>query len=84
MYRKVSTDQNFPEREKEVGRFWKDHDIFRKTEKAREGCPVLCMRECASMLCKGQPKDRCTNRTGASSSSASLRNQIPSIPQGLV
>ena len=41
MYRKVSTDQNFPEREKEVGRFWKDHDIFRKTEKAREGCPVF-------------------------------------------
>ena len=41
MYRKVSTDQNFPEREKEVGRFWKEQDIFRKTEKAREGCPVF-------------------------------------------
>ncbi|MBQ6036882.1 MAG: class I tRNA ligase family protein, partial [Lachnospiraceae bacterium] len=40
MYKKVPTDQNFVQREKEVEQFWKDHDIFRKSEKIREGCPV--------------------------------------------
>ena len=40
MYRKVPTDQNFVEREKAVERFWKEHDIFRKSEQIREGCPV--------------------------------------------
>jgi isoleucyl-tRNA synthetase len=41
MYRKVPTDQNFVGREKEVVQFWKEHDIFRKSEKIREGCPVF-------------------------------------------
>ncbi len=40
MYKKVPTDQKFVEREKEVLAFWKEHDIFRKSEKEREGCPV--------------------------------------------
>ncbi len=40
MYKKVATDQKFVEREKEIGKFWKENDIFRKTEKAREGSPV--------------------------------------------
>ena len=40
MYQKVPTDQNFVKREKEVEAFWKEHEIFRKSEKLREGCPV--------------------------------------------
>ncbi len=40
MYNKVPTDQKFVEREKVVEQFWKEHDIFRKSEKEREGCPV--------------------------------------------
>ena len=39
MYRHVPTDQKFVEREKEIEQFWKDHDIFRKSESEREGCP---------------------------------------------
>ena len=31
MYNKVSTGMNFVEREKEVEKFWKDKDIFRKS-----------------------------------------------------
>ncbi len=38
MYKKVSTNLNFVEREKEVGKFWKDNDIFRKSmENRKEG-----------------------------------------------
>ncbi len=40
MYKKVSTDLNFVEREKEIEKFWKDNDIFRKSIKSREGCPT--------------------------------------------
>ena len=40
MYNKVSTDLNFVQREKEVEKFWKDNDIFRKSIKEREGCPT--------------------------------------------
>ncbi|MCR5119961.1 MAG: isoleucine--tRNA ligase [Lachnospiraceae bacterium] len=40
MYKKVSKDQNFVTREKEVEQFWKDKDIFRKSIKEREGCPT--------------------------------------------
>ncbi|MCD8098906.1 MAG: class I tRNA ligase family protein, partial [Lachnospiraceae bacterium] len=39
MYAKVNTDMNFVEREKEVERFWKEDDTFRKSIKMREGCP---------------------------------------------
>ena len=38
-YSKVNTDLNFVEREKGVGKFWKDADIFRKSMKIREGSP---------------------------------------------
>ncbi|MBR6399870.1 MAG: isoleucine--tRNA ligase [Firmicutes bacterium] len=41
MYDKVSSDMNFVEREKEVLSFWKENDIFGKSVKAREGCPVF-------------------------------------------
>ena len=39
MYKKVSTDMNFVEREKEVEKFWADNNIFRKSMEEREGCP---------------------------------------------
>ena len=38
MYSKVSTDLNFVDREKQVEKFWADHDIFRKSmENNKEG-----------------------------------------------
>ena len=37
MYDKVSTDLSFVDREKEVVKFWKDNDIFKKSIKNREG-----------------------------------------------
>ena len=40
MYKKVSTDMNFVEREKEVEKFWADNDIFRKSMKERAGNPM--------------------------------------------
>ena len=39
MYKKVSTDMNFVEREKQVEKFWKDNQIFEKSMKVREGNP---------------------------------------------
>ena len=32
MYKKVSTGMNFVEREKEIEKFWRDNDIFKKSE----------------------------------------------------
>ena len=40
MYKKVSTNLNFVEREKETEKFWKDHDVFRKSMEVRKGSPV--------------------------------------------
>ena len=40
MYKKVSNDMNFVEREKEVEKFWEENDIFEKSMKDREGCPT--------------------------------------------
>ena len=40
MFKKVTTDMNFVEREKQVEQFWKDEDIFKKSMKLREGCPT--------------------------------------------
>ena len=38
MYNKVSTNMNFVEREKEIGKFWRDNDIFKKSmENRKEG-----------------------------------------------
>lgn len=36
MYEKVSTDLNFPQREKKIEQFWKDRDIFRKSVELRQ------------------------------------------------
>ena len=37
MYQKVPADLNFVAREKEVEKFWEDHDIFKKSVENREG-----------------------------------------------
>ena len=39
MYKKVSTDMYFVEREKQVEKFWEDNQIFEKSMKVREGNP---------------------------------------------
>ncbi len=40
MYKKVSTDLNFVDREKEVEKFWKENQIFEKSMKDREGSDI--------------------------------------------
>ena len=40
MYQKVSTDLNFVDREKNIGKFWRNQQIFEKSMKAREGKPT--------------------------------------------
>ena len=35
MYQKVDTDLNFVKREKEVEKFWKENDIFKKSMDSR-------------------------------------------------
>lgn len=40
MYEKVSTDLDFVTREKNIGKFWRNQQIFEKSMKAREGSPV--------------------------------------------
>ena len=40
MNRKVNTDMNFVEREKEVEEFWKEDNTFKKSMEQREGCPT--------------------------------------------
>ena len=37
MYQKVSTDLNFVQREKEVEKFWKDNDIFKRVWNEKTG-----------------------------------------------
>ena len=39
MYKKVSTDMNFVDREKEIEKFWIDNKVFQKSMEQREGCP---------------------------------------------
>ena len=41
MYQKVDTDLKFVDREKEVEKFWDDHEIFQKSMEKREGCPDI-------------------------------------------
>ena len=38
MYKKVSTDLNFVEREKNVDKYWRENDIFRKSMENRKEC----------------------------------------------
>ena len=37
--KKVSTDMNFVDREKQIEKFWDDNHIFEKSMEEREGCP---------------------------------------------
>ena len=37
MYKKVSTDLNFVDREKEVEKFWEENHIFEKSMEERDG-----------------------------------------------
>lgn len=41
MYRKVSTELSFVEREKEIVDFWKENDIFKKSMQNREGNEIF-------------------------------------------
>ena len=40
MYQKVNSDLNFVDREKEVEKFWKDNDIFKKSMENRKEGPT--------------------------------------------
>ena len=47
MYNKVDTNLNFVDREKNVEKFWKDNDIFRKSMDSRkEGETYTCADAC--------------------------------------
>jgi len=41
MYKKVYTDLNFVEREKEILEYWRENKIFEKSLKFREGCKTF-------------------------------------------
>ena len=45
MYDKVPTNLNFVEREVQTEQFWKEHDIFGKSIKAREGVRAVSDKE---------------------------------------
>ena len=45
MFKPVSSRVNFPEMEKGVLQFWKDKDIFHRTETEREGKPLFMLYE---------------------------------------
>ena len=40
MYKKVPTNMDFVQREREVLQFWTENDVFRKSMSEREGCPT--------------------------------------------
>ena len=40
MYQKVSTDLNFVEREKNIEKFWRENDIFKKSMESRKDGPT--------------------------------------------
>ena len=40
MYKKVDTNMNFVDREKETVKFWNENDIFRKSIEERKDCPT--------------------------------------------
>lgn len=42
MYKKVDTSLNFLDREKEVLQFWKENDVYKKSEKKNEGGEPFC------------------------------------------
>ena len=54
MYKKVTTDLNFVEREKKTLEFWKENDVFEKSLKIREGCPTYVFYD-GPPTANGQP-----------------------------
>ncbi len=42
MYKKVSTDLNFVDREKQTEKFWEDNDIFRKSMETVKATRYIC------------------------------------------
>lgn len=42
MYNKVSTGMNFVDREKEIEKFWRDKDIFKKVSNCERDVPLIC------------------------------------------
>lgn len=54
MYKKVSSDMNFVDREKETVKFWKENEIFEKSIEERKDDPTLLFLQCmlgAGLLC---------------------------------
>ena len=45
MFKQVSSRVNFPEMEKEILQFWKEKDIFRRTERDRDDQPLFILYE---------------------------------------
>ena len=39
MYKKVSTSLNFVDNELATEKFWKENEVFKKSNELREGCP---------------------------------------------
>ncbi|MCR5624670.1 MAG: isoleucine--tRNA ligase [Lachnospiraceae bacterium] len=54
MYKKVSKDMNFVERERGVEQFWKDNNIFQKSMDIRKGCPTYTFYD-GPPTANGQP-----------------------------
>ena len=54
MYKKVTTDLNFVEREKKTLEFWKENEVFEKSLKIREGCPTYVFYD-GPPTANGQP-----------------------------
>ena len=45
MFKEVSTDLAFPQREKQIMEFWRENDTFKKSMLNREGCPAFVFYE---------------------------------------
>ena len=45
MFKPVSSKVSFPQMEEGILQFWKDEDIFRRTEREREGGPRFTLYE---------------------------------------
>ena len=45
MYKKVTSDMNFVDREKETVKFWKENEIFEKSIEERKDDPTYSMTD---------------------------------------
>ena len=55
MYKKVDTNLNFVDREKEIEKFWKENDIFRKSMENRKEGETYTFYDGATYDRQGQP-----------------------------